>query len=346
MDEPVLTLVLRVDAGYQPNQNTPPAWRIYLKDALSEIERTLLPTQAAAWRAIHNRLDAIMQRYEPSGKTLVLFINADSEQRYDLPIALDHQHQFGPPMLVPLLWAVDEHERYLITLVDREEARFISTFLGQAAEVDELTLDIDEYDFREKNYVNNQGSGGRAGGDGSSRDHYDDMIAAHEHRFYKQVAGQIADHLRQLGAHRIIMGGNTQSAHAVQAALPETLQGQVVDIVQMPMQTPAHEVSHHIQEAAVAYERAQEEALVEAVINLARADGRGALGREAVAQALTMRQVEVLVIARTQDEREQNEFLSLKTLEQGGTVEIVHGTAAELLRQHGGVAARLRYTLT
>jgi len=85
--------------------------------------------------------------------------------------------------------------------------------------------------------------------------------------------------------------------------------------------------------------------LVQQVIDFAKAGGRGALGRKDVDMALTMQRVETLILPwPTDDEKKATEY-SARAFESGGRVELVHGAAADRLRQEGGIAARLYYTL-
>ncbi len=119
----------------------------------------------------------------------------------------------------------------------------------------------------------------------------------------------------------------------------------VVDILPIPMQASEKEVLEQVLPQALDYERKQEANLVEDVINRAKANNRGALGRDEVLKALENRQVDTLVAPWPLDDEELARTLPLRAMESSSTIELVHGEAAERLKQEGGLGAKLYYTM-
>jgi hypothetical protein len=345
----VLTLYLNVNPGNQANQNTPPAWQIFVKNQVREVEKHIDPETHAGWQSIKARLEQLLAEYSPSAKTLVAFISADQTQTYELPVTLDNAAGFGAPLLPPLIWALDEYERYLVTLVDQERARFFTAYLGNATETDQHTLDIEDYDFRQKTQMPaNAGadSGNRAVREGSNRDRFEDMIAAHVERFHKGVAGRVRELAASTGATRIIIGGAERAMHAVHDELdPDHMQQPVLLMGSLRVDAAEHEVAERIQERALNHERSYENDLVEAVVGSAAANGHGAAGYDAVQQALTLQAVDVLILPWPADDQKQAATMTLQALDSGASIELVHGAAASKLREAGGVAARLYFPL-
>src|SRR5664279_607878 len=111
-NEPTLSLYLDVDRGKQENQATQPAWHIYLKDALRDAEREA--PQADVWQQIKARVDRYFENDQPEVKGLAGFFTTDDEQVYELPVALEPRWSFGKALVVPLLWAMEEYDPYLI----------------------------------------------------------------------------------------------------------------------------------------------------------------------------------------------------------------------------------------
>lgn len=344
VDGNVLSLYLHVDPGYQENQADIPAWQIWLKNALRDIENGLADEEKPRWQAIQKRLDDYLTGYQPGGKTLVLILGEDIEHIHELPVALDNAASYGEPLLVPLLWAIDEYERYLIVLVDKEQARFISAYLGYAFTDGQMTIDIDDYDFRQKTLMP-ASDGSRALREGSNRDRFEDTLEAHHRRFYKQIADETRRLAEEIDTDRIVLGGSEQAAHALQEELHESVAKLVIGILSIPMATRDSDVAEHIRQKAEAFERHNEMQLVEDVIGLARSEGRGALGLKDVQRALDMQQVELLILPFPMEDEALAKELSLKALEANSHVELVHGDAAERLRQEGDVAARLYYAI-
>jgi hypothetical protein len=340
-----LTLYLDVDASKQENQATQPAWRIFIKDALQEAENTA--KDADGWQQIRERVEQFAESYKPEVKACAAFFTADEQNIYELPIPVEQQWSFGKPLIVPLLWAIDEYEQYLIVMVDKEKAELLTAYLGGTTVESRLESDIDEYDFQEKTLMpaTSAVAGGHPVTQGSNREAYQNMINEHIARFHRDVVQQVEEFARKHPGIRVIIGGEEQSAHAVHNLLPEHFSGSLVGILPIPMKLSDGEILQHIQEPAQEYERNRELELLNQVIDFAKSGGRGALGRKAVDEALTMRRVELLLLPYPLDNTAEASKLSARAFESGGSVELLHGEAGVRLTDEGGVAARLYYAL-
>jgi hypothetical protein len=349
IDEDVVTLYLHVDPGERANQSTPRGWEIYMKSALNDIEKNHIDNadNNRDWKALRSRIEEFARDYNPEGgQSLVMFVGNDTFHTHEIRVALDNSHSYGDPMIVPLLWAVDEHEQYLVVLVDQEQARLLNVYLGRATVNDEIELDIQGYDFRERNYINsNRGlSYGNVQGQGAGNDRFEDMKDEHIKRFYKDVASELHDLTKQTESTRLILSGNQQSAHALKDNLPQPLKDMMVDIVPMPVESADHDVVKRIRQTALNYEREQELELVNEVIGFAKSEGRGALGADAVDKALEMQQVEMLILPWPPQDADLAKTYTLAAMKNGSRVELVHGAPALKLRGEGAeVAARLYY---
>ncbi|MGJ3239425.1 MAG: VLRF1 family aeRF1-type release factor [Anaerolineae bacterium] len=340
----VLSLYLNVDPGYQPNQSDTSAWRIYAKNALRDAEKTA--ENSDQWQAIRRHVDQFFGSYTPNSKSLVLFVSADGIlQQYELGLNIDSHHAYGAIDVVPLLWALDEHEQYLVVLVDLEQARFLSARLGYAVDNHEMRFDFADYDFGDKEYIHTNHSSSVNNSQGDGADQFEDMKAEHLRRFHNDIASRIRELIGDMGANRIVLGGNEQSAHQVRSLLHDRVEQQVVDILSIEIDANQAEIVNAIQDTALNYERSQELDLVNDVIDLAKSGGRGTLGRDAVREALTMQQVELLILPYPMDNEDLARELTLATLENGAQVELVHGSAAARLKQEGDFAARLYYAM-
>lgn len=349
-DNLTFSLYLHVDPAHQPNQGQSPAWRISAKNALRDVENSLPETvDETRWNHMRKQVEAQLEAYDGGARTLVLFASDNEVQTYELGIALDTAYRFGNAYVLPLIWAVDEFEPYLVVLVDQENARFLTAYLGRVDSKDTMSIDFDAYDFGEKRYVNRAAGGNPAtgGNAGATKDQFDDMKDAHLKRFYADVAEHARGLLAEIDAERIILGGSGQSAHRVHDALPEPYQEQVVGVLAIPENSADHEVAELIQKAALAYERDYESQWLTTVIDAARAGGRGALGQEDVEHAFTMKQVEQLLLPYPLEEEERPlaHRLTMQALELNASIELLHGEPAARLREAGGVAARLYYPL-
>lgn len=350
-DEHTLTLYLNVDNATPENQALIPAWRIYAKNKLFEFE-SFAKSQTRAWGDLRTRVERFIEQYSPSSKGLALFAWGDDLQTVELPFAVENAATFGNARIAPLLWVLDEYEPYLIVLVDQEEARFFMAQLGSIGFREGIEVDIEQYDFKERTYAANPNpvGGGNAVHGGSGQDDHAAMLDEHRTRMYRQVATALQAYVQQHGIRRFILGGAEQSAHAVKNLLPQKLQDTIVAVMNIPLRATLPEIFEQAQPKAIDHERQEEMQIVQEVIDFAKARGRGALGKAQVDEALTMQRVELLILPWADGQSngaggDLRPDLPLKAFASGGSVELVHGEAAELLKREGGVAARLYYAL-
>lgn len=347
----ILSLYLRVDAGIQKNQSQTRGWRIYAKNSLKELDGQIKDERRGAWENIHKQAERYLNGYTSGSKGLVLFFGPDFERIYELPIPPhENAHHFGRPLLAPLLWLIDEYERYLIVLVDSEEAHFLDAYLGDVGRQEAMASDRFMFDFGEKSIMPRpRGTQPDvAAGNvtaGSHRDEFADKMDEYIAKFHRDVAERIREMLFSSDANRVILGGNEKAAHAVRDFLHEQIRNTVVGVFSIPLQESDQEIMKRVLPEALKFEREQEMKLIDEVVNFAKAGGRGALGHNDVMDALKMQQVETLIAPWPSDDEKRLHDMTLQALKSNAVVELVHGEAAEKLRQHADVAARLYYAI-
>src|SRR5690606_3615308 len=84
-DEKVLSLYLNVSPGLQENQSLNPAWRIYLKNALADLENNQPDEARKEWSALAKRVEAFFTDYRVNGKALAAFFTLTDEHIFELP---------------------------------------------------------------------------------------------------------------------------------------------------------------------------------------------------------------------------------------------------------------------
>lgn len=345
LNKRVFSLYLYVDNARQENQADTPAWKIELKNAFQQASESIIEVAVKQeWQQVRKNVEAYFEHYQPTGKSLVMFADTEQVHTHELPIPLASTSRFGQPLLMPLLWAIDEFERYLIVQVDTEKARFISAYLGSANMEGDMQMEIEDYDFRQRTLmpVNiNQSDGGAPASGGSNRDAYDSLIDAHRQRFYRDVAEHMRGLLADMGNPRVILSGDEKAAHELHDELPETFE--IAGIAPASMRLGDGAVLDAVIDEVIDYERDQEMDLVNEVIDLAKSGGRGALGHAAVVQALIEQRVDTLLLPYPPQDDDFANDLKLKAFEHGATIELVHGDPANRLHAEGGVAAKLYY---
>jgi hypothetical protein len=342
--EPTLTLYINLDPALRENQAETPAWRIWLKNTLKHLDSGMKPKQRAAWEPLREQAETYFERYAPNSKGLAVFITPETLVEYPLPVSVENAAAFGNPLVTPLLWAIDEYEPYLLVMVDHEKARFLAAYLGSVGYQETATLDLDTEDWPRKTVQTTSFSAdGMAAR--NARDDFDKRVDHFTEQFYRDVAGRAVKLAAEQKARRIILGGNEESANAVRAHLPETASSSVVAVLPIPMRCNTKEILAHVAPAALEYERQEEMALVNQVIDMAKAGGRAVLGRKAVTGSLNHHRVELLVASWPPADADKTAELALQAFASGGQIELVHGDAADRLNQEGGLAAQLYYAL-
>jgi hypothetical protein len=331
----VLSLYLHVDPADPANAHVVPHWRYELDRWFDSTNEALPDARRPSFLAAREQVVKRLAHTPIVGKTLVMFATADSVSTTSLPFALPVVHEFGPARVDPLLWAIDEYEHYLIILVDRDRVRTVSAYLGNPqAEHPELEPE------------------GHWGNKHFSRSGHSQNIEAHEqtwqHRWLKAVAAELQTHVgSKPGLARIILAGADEQAKALRQELPIGLRRAVIGVVAMPFELEDHQVIERILPLAIAHERSVELDIVRTVIDHAQQGERGALGDQAVGEALEAHQVRRLILASPAVDPQLSADFVRRSFACAAKIEFVHGDAATLLREHGkqgGVAADLYWS--
>ncbi len=261
--------------------------------------------------------------------------------------------------LRPLLATLDEHERTLIVLLDKESARLIVDYVGEAEEVASLHDDVP----------------GRHAQGGYSQSRFQ---REHDTRVEWHV-GRVVDAVARLSEiapiDRILVGGPPEARAVFDRVLPRRLRSRIGGSVAVGAGAPMAEVLSAARRVEEAVERAHEEELVEDLLE--RTDRCTAVvTADDVAAAVSDRRVALLVYgesARRPGARcagcgrlfadatrstcacggavapvaDTIDLLLQSVLSAGGRIEEVRGEAAERIeRAAGGVVALLRYPRT
>lgn len=354
-DSQTLTLYIDVDPTKQENQASVPAWRIWLKNTLRAVEESLSSDRRKWWREqMLEPIEAFFLTYEPQSRGLAFFATTSAQIDIPMPLPVEPRWRIGNALVAPILWALDEYEPFVIALVDQEKARFFVGQLGSLNFQQQLEIDIKDYDFAERTTASNPTPGGAQGAGtgtpgaahgGSGRDDFEKMLDEHRARFYREVVSHVGQLANEYGAARVIIGGSEPSTHHVMNLMPEKLAASVVDVLPIPMRATTQQIIEQVQPRVQEFERQHEVELVRQVIDSAKAGGRGALGTKAVMDALAMQQVELLIMPWPMDDEALATELPERVYASGGSFELVHGEAAELLRKEGEIAARLYYAI-
>jgi peptide subunit release factor 1 (eRF1) len=279
---------------------------------------------------------------------------------------------WGPTLhLKELLAAMDEHERTVVVLVDREHARVYRIFMGQIEEVASLDRKLDpaqEHGTHQKK--------SRSGGQGSPiRMDYGERNTErrqewHVRRHLERVLTAVRDR-DSPAPDRVLVGGGKDTVHELLALMPPRIRARTRLISGLPVSASRAEVLGRVMEALDRAEREAEEELLDNLMERDRA--HAVFGTASVVEAVSDAHVHTLVYgvdASVQGSEcdacgwlmnappsaacprcggpmhavaELVERMVHRVLETGGRVEEVRGPASRTLGQWEGLAALLRY---
>lgn len=311
--------------------------------------RTVFDDMVSAWQARVDewaradlareagRVRAWLDSGAPQGRGVVAFAcEPRGVWRVDaLAVRVPSHLVFEPQADVAiLLRLVDEYERYAVAVVDSDKARILTIFLGEV----EAREDLD---------------GGPT-----------------VHRHLQHVAHRLANLYRGRRFDRLILAGSSDATTELRRLLSRALGHRVV--AEMPAErfSSDAEILERTLEIERRVEREVEDDLVRELFDLVP-QGRAILGVRPTLAALSVDNVQNLVLAHTNrgDGSECSECGRLepgrlercricggamrtvhdifhramdRAVEQGGSVEVVHGDAERRLYEFGGIGAMLR----
>jgi peptide subunit release factor 1 (eRF1) len=237
---PALSLYLDINPAKPDNAGR--AYALRAKDAMKAL---------AVPEALAEKVLELLQHEVIQAKTLALFADQERMELFPLQVelplvravktafvdektsrlltdgALAH---YGEPFLLPLVYALDEYERYGVVYVDQERWRVFEVFLGEIAEVKDAFLALDTEAWRRLS-LDAPGRrfnlGGIARG-GAGQDLFAKRLAAWEERFYKALAHELVRHVEERGFTRLLLMGPEEHTKLFLGYLPKRLKEKVV----------------------------------------------------------------------------------------------------------------------
>ena len=375
---PALSLYLDINPAKPENAGR--AYALRAKDAMKAL---------AVPEALAEKVLELLQHEVIQAKTLALF--ADQERlelfplQVELPLvravktafvdektsrlltdgALAH---YGEPFLLPLVYALDEYERYGVIYVDQERWRVFEVFLGEIAEVKDAFLALDTEAWRRLS-LDAPGRrfnlGGIARG-GAGQDLFAKRLAAWEERFYKALAHELVRHVEERGFTRLLLMGPEEHTKLFLGYLPKRLKEKVVaELPSLPH--PGASPGEVLKRLEPVLEEVERQAEVRLLEELEEAYPKAAFGPEVLARVQEGR-VELWVLpwhlerelyacdglylaeeaqalAYCQNPEKKPLAVVLPELAAGyaARVEFVRGEAERRLLERGGMAALLRW---
>lgn len=355
---------LSVHLDTSPERTIGQAYATWLRDAIRQLRDTLGDADRDEQQRFERAAKAVetfvagQATNEPAGLAVYADGTGDLELAVPLPVSpLNLVAWKEHPAIEPLVDAIDEQERIVVLLIDKERTRLFTIFLG---EIEERTVFADEVPGRQST------------GDwfGLSQKRFQRHHEDHVLRHVKRTIRAMVDELRQHPFDRLFVSGSPEAVTTLIHQLPRPLRDRLAGTFELELfASDAEVLDAGLREAKLA-ERRYELDEVRALLD-ASTGQNAAVGADATLGVLNEARVHRLFVARDLDldgaECPTCGRLLLQTgdcpvcgtplepvpsireraiasaLDQGARVEVVAGEAADLLMENGGMAAWTRY---
>lgn len=373
--------VLSIYVGITPERaaEPTPGWPIDVKNQLRDLRQRVKDEEPHAnWVALSERIDALNGDLErlldasEHGRGRALFAPVSEDRTETVAIQLPFRDRVifdVSPYVRPLVAALDEGRPAGIAVVHKRGVRVLEWRLGEAEELSEDEFTIGGRDWRKKSGpAPAQPLDTRPGG--QKRDEFEERVDHNRLRFIREAARAVADLANSRPWDRLVVAGDPRRTKPFADEL-NPVGGEQLMVTDLSWEDAAPNViAEQAWDVLKDLERERQLALVQVARNRALAGGNGAVGVEDVAASLNEGRVDRLVFGvgarlsgyrapdgmlyaqdRSPGARDQEfveephliERMIARVVQTSGTVTPVDGEAAQLLTEHDGVAALLRW---
>lgn len=204
----------------------------------------------------------------------------------DAPIENHRLYIYNQPHLYPLARLMDQFPRYAVLVADTNRARIFVFGRGTTIEAEEIqNVKINRH---------------KAGGWSQMRfqRHADNYHLHHA----KEVVETLERIVNQDNAQHVVLAGDEVIIPVLREQLPKALEEKVIDIVSLDINTPEHEIFDATMESMREHDAQTDAEKVERLMNEYRSGNLGVVGARRTLEALTMGQVDELLITASMSE--------------------------------------------
>jgi hypothetical protein len=331
-------------------------WRVELRnqlDGLVDPERDKHGRRPALEATVERIKGHFPEGSPPSGRCQIGFCEvAEKEGRETWMSAQMHRDRTevvdrDHPYLTPLLEMLDEGAPVGVLAVSAERVRLYQWALGTLSDIQDWEAVLFMPDWREQKSQSSPDPAKVQGASASGHDQFDQRLDANRERFLEQVGGLVAREAHDRRWRSVFAFGDRHQVDQLGEGLGQDVALERAAEADLISETDRGELLRRIEAAIDDANRRRELELVKAAIDAAMTpNGRGAAGLSEIEQSLTQGRVRHLIFdaeSAEKDVTEMEDDLVEAALRTSAEVTPVEGAAAEALREHGGVAALLRY---
>jgi peptide chain release factor subunit 1 len=257
----VLSVYLNVDQSRQANLNR--GFERQLKDTMASIRNSIHdPSDLEKFTLAAHYISDFVSAYRPVARGLVLFFDASDGFFWhaEVDVQLHAQARWDRDLLLqPLASALDQFERYGVVLVDRNNVRLLTVFLG---EIEDLVRE--GFGPNRVRHIKTVGTDHIASASAVQRK-ADEQIRANLRRITKTVDSLV----QTKKLNRLVLAGTPEITAELRDLLPKRLSSRVIGAVDVKMDAPASDVLAATRNIAAEYERSTELETVKEVVTAA-----------------------------------------------------------------------------
>src|SRR5262245_43775744 len=348
----VLTVCVAIDPGDRGE-----GWQIDLRNKLDTVMEAGDDghDRGRALRATGQRaLDRFEAAQLPSGRVQIGFLEAAEKRARDIWTGaeldgLRTSASYGDrARLTPLLRVLDQGAVVGAVTISSERVHLYEWKLGALELVRDWQAEMYIRDWRERETGKPANLSQTQGAASSGRDQYDQRLKHNRARFLEEI-GQLADEEAQSrGWRRLIAFGDQEDFRELSEGIRRGTEAELAKDVDL-IDEERGRVLERVNQAVADDNRRRELGLIERAVEGTRTPGgHGALGVVDVQRALNEGRVEQLILD-ADPESQRDEIADVedeaveRALRTSASVTPVEASAAERVREAGGVAAILRY---
>jgi peptide subunit release factor 1 (eRF1) len=369
VDLPFISLYLNAQA----NEHGRADFDRFLRKEFNTLLRTYeeqSPARESFERDVERISEYLSGELRPESNGVAVFACAGAEDffqavQFEAPIDNHRLYVYNQPHLYPLARVLDQYPRYAVLVADTNRAQLFVFARGKAVAREEIQ--------------NVKTRRSQVGGWSQAR------YQRHTENYHLHHAKELTDVLervvREDGVEHIILAGDEQIIPLLREQFPKAVEEKVVDVLSLDINTPEHEVFDATLEVMRGHDAQNDVERVQRLFDAYRSGGLAVVGSQDTLEALSMGQVEELLITAAQQHIEGDKddvaILSTSDVEvaepvvagiDGAVAETdadsvivsadlvtrAHQTSARvtfiedpsLLAEVGGVGAFLRYRIT
>ena len=290
--EPVNLPVISLYLNAQANEHGRTDFDRFLRKEFAQRARTYAANspERESFERDAERIRAYLDNeLRPETQGVAVFACAGHEEFFE-PLQLaapieDHRlYISNQPHLYPLVRLMEQYPRYAVLVADTNRARLFVFGRGKTLQSDEIT--------------NVKTRGAKVGGWSQMR--YQRHLEQYHLQHAKEVADQLERVVREDNVQHIILAGDEVIIPKLKAEFPKAVEEKIVDVLSLDIDAPEHEILSASLETMREHDAQTDAEKVQRLFDEYRAGGLAVVGAQDTLEALSMGQVEELIITARQ----------------------------------------------